>query len=76
MSNPLEPVRIAFDKAVGPFRKRQNLMVELKESDVGKERRAQLVTEAGALESEWTDALMGLWKAMEESPVLREKKKS
>ena len=41
MSNPLDPVRAAFDKAVGPHRKRQVLIDELKEPDVGKERRAQ-----------------------------------
>lgn len=76
MSNPLAPVRIAFDKAVGPHQKRQVLMKELKESDVGKERRAQLVAEAAELESEWTDDLITLWKAMEESSVLREKKGS
>jgi len=74
MSNPLDRVRIAFDKAVGPHRKRQNLIAELKESEVGKTRRAQLVKEAAQLESEWADALIVLWKAMEESSVLREKK--
>jgi len=74
MSNPLDSVRTAFDKAVGPHRKRQNLMAQLKEPDVGKDRRAQLVKEAAQLESEWIDALIGLWKAMEESSVLRGKK--
>ena len=39
MSNPLDPVRIAFDKAVGPYRKRQKMMADLKEADVGKEHR-------------------------------------
>ena len=37
MSNPLDPVRIAFDKAVGPHQQRQNLIAVLKEEDVGKE---------------------------------------
>jgi hypothetical protein len=50
------------------------LIAELKESEVGKTRRAQLVKEAAQLESEWADALIVLWKAMEESSVLREKK--
>ncbi len=74
MSNPLDPVRIAFDKAVGPFRKRHKLMADLKEPDVGKERRAQLVKEAAQLDAEWIEALVGLWKSMEECSVLREKK--
>jgi hypothetical protein len=74
MSNPLDPVRISFDKAVGPYRKRYKLMADLKEADVGKERRAQLVKEAAQLEAEWVEALVGLWKAMDECSVLREKK--
>ena len=51
MSNPLDPVRIAFDKAVGPYRKRQKLMVDLKEADVGKDRRAQFVKESAQLDA-------------------------
>ncbi len=73
MSNPLDPVRIAFDKAVGPYRKRQKLMADLKEADVGKERRAQLVKESTQLDAEWVEALVGLWKVMDECSVLREK---
>ena len=73
MSNPLDPVRIAFDKAVGPYRRRQNLMGALKEADVGKDRRAQFVKESAQLEAEWVDALVGLRKAMDECSVLREK---
>ncbi|MGB6068201.1 MAG: hypothetical protein WBG50_25625 [Desulfomonilaceae bacterium] len=73
MSNPLDPVRSAFDKALGPHRKRQKLMVELKETDVGKERRAQLVKESEQLNAEWVEALVGLWKAMGQCSVLREK---
>jgi hypothetical protein len=73
MSNPLDPVRSAFDKAVGPHRKRQKLVAELKETDVGKARRAQLVKETTELGAEWLDALVGLWKAMDQCSVLREK---
>jgi hypothetical protein len=73
MSNPLDPVRSAFDKAVGPHRKRQKLVTELKETDVGKARRAQLVRETAELDAEWLDALVGLWKAMDQCPVLKEK---
>jgi len=73
MSNPLDPVRIAFDKAVGPYQKRQNLIAILKEEDVGKDRRAELVKESAQLEAEWVEALIGLRKVMDESSVLREK---
>ena len=73
MSNPLEPVRIAFDKAVGPYRKRQKLMADLREPDIGKTRRAELVDESAQLETEWVEALVGLWKAMDQCSVLREK---
>jgi len=73
MSNPLDPVRIAFDRAVGPHRKRQKLMAELKEADVGKAHRAQLVKESAGLDAEWVEALVGLRKAMDECLVLREK---
>ncbi len=73
MSNPLDPVRIAFDKAVGPHRKRQKLKAELKETDVGKDRRAQVVKESEQLNAEWVEALVGLWKAMDQCSVLREK---
>jgi len=73
MSSPLDPVRIAFDKAVGPYRKRQKMMADLKESDVGKERRAQLVKESAQLDADWLEALVGLWEAMDKCSVLREK---
>jgi hypothetical protein len=73
MSNHLDPVRIAFDKAVGPYRKRQKLMAELREPDVGKNRRAELVDESAQLEVEWIEALVGLWKAMDQCSVLRAK---
>jgi len=73
MSNPLDPVRIAFDKAVGPYRKRQKLMLELRESDVGKSRRAKLVDESAQLEAEWVEALVRLWKAMDQCSVFRGK---
>jgi len=74
MKNPLDPVRIAFDKAVGPYRKRHKLMAELKEADIGKAQRAKFVKESAQLEAEWVEALLVLWKAMEECSVLREKK--
>jgi hypothetical protein len=74
MSNPLDPVRIAFDKAVGPFRKRQKIMAELKESEAGKELRAKLVNEASQLDAEWVEALVELGKALEACPVIGQKK--
>jgi hypothetical protein len=46
MSNPHDPVRITFDKAAGPYRKRQKLMVDLKEADVGKDGLEQEVVKA------------------------------
>ena len=71
MSNPLDPVRIAFDKAVGPYQKRQNWITVLKEEDVGKERRAVIVKELAELDEEWVEALVGLKKVMDECSVLR-----
>lgn len=68
MSDPLEPVRKAFEKARGPFRKRQTIMDELKESDVGKGRRTHLVSEAAEMDAQWRAALVGLYKAMIECP--------
>jgi hypothetical protein len=41
MSDPLDPVRIAFEKVAGPYRKRQKLMIDLKEANVGKDRLEQ-----------------------------------
>jgi hypothetical protein len=73
VSSPLDPVRIAFDKAVGPYRKRQKMMADLKEADVGKERRAQLVKESAQLDVDWVEALVGLWKAMGECSTLQKK---
>ncbi|MBI5572708.1 MAG: hypothetical protein HY914_22380 [Desulfomonile tiedjei] len=74
MSNPLDPVRRAFDKAVGPFRKRQKIMAELKESEVGKDLRAKMVQEASVLDAEWVEALVELGKAMEACSAIGEKK--
>ena len=71
MSNPLDPVRIVFDKAVGPYQKRQNWITVLKEEDVGKERRAEIVKELAELDEEWVKALVGLKKVMDECSVLR-----
>lgn len=73
MANPLDPVRSAFEKAVGPHRKRQNLIVELKEADVAKERRAQIVKETEKLDAEWLEALVELWKSMESCPTIQDK---
>ena len=74
MSNPLDPVRIAFDKAVGPYRKRHKLMAELRETELSKAHREQSVKESAELEAQWVEALVELWKVMEECSVLREKK--
>jgi hypothetical protein len=71
MSNPLDPVRIAFDKAVGPHQKRQNLMAILKEEDVGKGRRSEIVKESAQLDADWVAALVVLRKVMDECSVLR-----
>jgi hypothetical protein len=74
MSNPLDPVRIAFDKAVGPYQKRRNLMAILKEENIGKERRAELVKESTQLDVAWVAALVELRKVMDECPVVSDKK--
>ena len=74
MGNPLDPVRIAFDKAVGPYQKRQSFMAVLKEEDVGKDRRALFVKESAQLDAEWVEALIGLRKVMDECSVLSEKR--
>lgn len=71
MSNPLDPVRIAFEHAVGPHQKRRNLIAVLKEEDVGKDRRAQIVKETIQLDAEWVAALVELRKVMDECSVLR-----
>ncbi len=74
MSNPLDPVRIAFDKAVGPYQKRRNLREILKEENIGKERRAQLVKESTELDAHWVAALVELGKVMAECSVITDKK--
>lgn len=71
MSNPLDSVRTAFDKAVGPYLKRQKIISELKESDVGKERRAQLAAESKRLDEEWVAALIELGKTMNSNQVFQ-----
>jgi hypothetical protein len=75
MSDPFEPVRKAFESARGPFRKRQTIMDELKESDVGKGRRTQLVKEAADMDDQWRAALVGLYKAMSDCPPFMEEVK-
>jgi hypothetical protein len=76
MSNPLDPVRAAFESAVGPHAKRREITKELRETDVGKDRRAQLVKETETLDKEWIDNLIALYKAMEQCSVLQQKLKS
>ena len=71
MSTPLDPVRIAFDKAVGPYQKRHNWIAVLKEEDVGKERRAEIVKELVELDQEWLEALIGFRKAINECSVFQ-----
>ena len=63
---------LAFDKAMAPHRKRQALIEELKEPDVGKERRAHLVEESKQLEKEWIGALIDLRKSMDQCAILQE----
>jgi hypothetical protein len=72
MSDLLEPVRKAFEEARGPFRKRQAINHELKEPDVGKGRRTQLVKEAAEMDEQWKAALVDLYKAMIECPPFME----
>ncbi len=74
MVKGLDPVRTAFEKAVGPFRKRQKIMEELKGPEMGKSRRATLAKEAAKLETQWTQALIDLRKAMDQCPTLRPEK--
>jgi histidinol dehydrogenase len=64
MDPALENVRKAFDKAVGPFRKRQEIMRELKEPDVAKVRRAELVKEAEQLDEQWVQAMQEVQRQM------------
>jgi hypothetical protein len=73
MTNPLDPVRAAFDKALGPFLKRQKIIAELKESDIGKERRAQLVKESKQLDDEWVAALVELRRVIDQCPLFQGK---
>ena len=54
--------------------KRQNLIAVLKEEDVGKERRAQMVKESTQLDAEWVAALVELRRVMDECSVLLDKK--
>jgi hypothetical protein len=75
MSDSMEPVRKAFEKARGPFRKRQAIMDDLKESDVGKARRSELAKEAADLDAQWQQALMALYKAMTECAAFMESAK-
>lgn len=69
MSEHLEPVRAAFEKAIGPFRKRQKILEQLKEPDVGKGLRSSLAGEAVTLDNDWKNALIALRLAMNESPA-------
>jgi hypothetical protein len=70
MSDPLEPVRVVFEKAIGPYNKRLRIMSELKEPDVGKSKRAKLVEEAAEIEKQWKEALAALRKALNECPAI------
>jgi len=48
-------------------------MVDLKEAEVGKDRRTRFVKESAQLDAEWVEALVGLRRVMDECSVLREK---
>lgn len=72
MKDQLSAVRDAFEKAMGPFRKRQKIVEDLKEPDLRKTRRAELVVEAAELDEEWKAALIELRKAMETSQAFPE----
>lgn len=70
MSDPLEQVRVVFEKAIGPYNKRQKIMDELKEPDVGKSKRAKLVEEAAEIDKQWKLALVDLHKALNECSAI------
>lgn len=71
MHDPLEQVRVVFEKAIGPYNKRQKIMDELKEPDVGKNKRARLVEEAAEIEKQWEQALADLKKALNELSAVK-----
>jgi hypothetical protein len=70
MTDPLEQVRVVFEKAIGPYNKRQKIMDELKEPDVGKSKRARLVEEAAEIDKQWKLALVDLHKALNECSAI------
>ena len=71
MNDPLEQVRVVFEKAIGPYNKRQRIIDELKEGDVGKSKRAKLVEEAGEIDKQWRLALVDLQKALNECSAIQ-----
>jgi len=74
MSDPLDQVRVVFEKAIGPYNKRQKIKEELKEPDVGKSKRARLVAEAAEIDAQWKASLEELKKALNECPLLEPNK--
>jgi hypothetical protein len=73
MSDPLDQIRVVFEKAIGPYNKRQKIKDELKEPDVGKSKRARLVAEAAEVDAQWKAALDDLQKALNECPAFQTK---
>ena len=74
MSDPLDQVRVAFEKAIGPYNKRQKIKDELKEPDVGKSKRAKLVAEAAEIDAQWKSALAELRNVLNECSFLQSAK--
>ncbi len=73
MSDPLDQVRVVFEKAIGPYNKWQKIKDELKEPDVGKSKRARLVEEAKEIDAQWKIALEDLRKVLNECQLLQPK---
>ena len=71
MSDPLDQVRVVFEKAIGPYNKRQKIKDELKEPDVGKSKRARLVAEAAEIDAQWKVSLEDLRKSLNECPLFQ-----
>jgi|GEM_PF-1643056 len=75
MVGELEPVRKAFEKAMGPFRKRKTILEVLKEAEVGKGRRSVLAEEAAGLDKQWVEAVEELRQAIAACPLFSTQKK-
>jgi hypothetical protein len=75
MVKELESVRTAFERAMGPFRKRKTILEVLKEAEVGKGRRSVLAEEAAGLDKQWVEAVEELRRAIDACPQFSSQKK-